>query len=36
LRFDPIKTSKMRFTIVQSKAPVLLSEIGFFKASSRE
>lgn len=36
LRFDPIKTSKMRFTVLQSKAPVLLAEIGFFKASSRE
>ena len=36
LRFDPIKTSKMRFSIVQSKAPVFLAEIGFFKASERE
>lgn len=36
LRFDAVKTSKMRFTVVATKAPVLLSEIGFYKASSRE
>jgi alpha-L-fucosidase len=36
LRFDAIKTSKVRFTVVSTKAPVLLSEIGFFKASNRE
>jgi alpha-L-fucosidase len=36
LRFDAIKTSKVRFTVISTKAPVLLSEIGFFKASNRE
>lgn len=36
LRFETIKTSKMRFTVIASKAPVLLSEVGFFKASAKE
>ena len=36
LRFDAIKTAKVRVTILQTKAPVLLSEIGFYKASERE
>lgn len=36
LRVPGVATDKMRLTIKKSKAPVLLSEIGFFKASERE
>ncbi len=36
LRFESKTTTKVRLTILQAKSTVLLSEIGFFKASSRE
>lgn len=36
LRFKPITTSKIRFTIAKAKKPVQLAEIGFYKASARE
>jgi len=36
LRFDPVTTSKIRFTVIKAKAPVQLAEVGFFKASAKE
>lgn len=36
LRFNAVTTSKIRLTILKAKAKILLSEIGCFKASSRE
>jgi alpha-L-fucosidase len=36
LRFDAVSTSKVRFTILKTKSIAQLSEIGFFKASSKE
>ena len=35
-RFAPVTTSKVRITILQSKAKVQLAEIGFYKASAEE
>ncbi len=36
LRFPPVQTNKIRVTIVKSKAPVQLAEVGLFKASVKE
>ena len=36
LRFAPVTATKVRITILQSKQPVQLAEIGFYKASARE
>jgi alpha-L-fucosidase len=36
LRFPEIKTSKVRFTVLQAKQPVQLAEVGFYKASAKE
>jgi alpha-L-fucosidase len=36
LRFPTITTTKLKLTILESKQPVELSEIGFYKASERE
>ena len=36
LRFNEISSSKFRLTILKSKLPVQLAEIGFFKASKDE
>ena len=36
LRFDIIKTNKVRITIIKSKGNVQLAEVGFYKASPME
>jgi alpha-L-fucosidase len=36
LRFDAVKTNKIRLTVLESKSAVLLSEVGIYKASARE
>ncbi|HEX8356553.1 MAG TPA: alpha-L-fucosidase, partial [Segetibacter sp.] len=36
LRFQPVTTTKIRFTVIKAKADVQLAEAGFFKASLRE
>jgi alpha-L-fucosidase len=36
LRFKAVEASKLRLTILRSKANVQLAEIGFFKASKSE
>ncbi len=36
LRFPAITTTKVRFTVIQAKAPVNIAEIGLFKASEQE
>lgn len=36
LRIKPVTAQKVRYTVLASKLPVELSEIGFYKASSRE
>ncbi len=35
-RFKPVTTTKVRITILASKAKVQLAEVGFYKASSKE
>lgn len=36
LRFEPVTTSKVRFTVLRALAPVQVAEVGVYKASSRE
>ena len=36
LRFKPINTSKLRFTVLAAKGATQLAETGFYKASARE
>jgi len=36
LRFEPIKTSKLRLTVLRALAPAQIAEIGVYKASDRE
>lgn len=36
LRFKPVSTSKIRFTVLKAKADVQLAEVGLYKASAQE
>jgi alpha-L-fucosidase len=36
LRFQPVSATRVRFKVIDAKAPVHLAEIGFFKASLKE
>jgi alpha-L-fucosidase len=36
LRFEPVETSRVRWTIVKAKGPVQVAEVGLFQASAGE